>query len=74
MPAEDLLALDSPALLALVGQTQVAQPEVVFPAVIARLRQEPDRERQRQLLTSLLALITEEEWIQMVERTLELED
>ena len=74
MPAEDLLALDNPALLALVGQTQVAQPEVVFPAVVARLRQEPDRERQRQLLTSLLALITEEEWIQMVERTLELED
>jgi hypothetical protein len=74
MLAEDLLALDSPALLALVGQTQVAQPEAVFPAVVARLRQEPDRERQRQLLTSLLALITEEEWIHMVERALELED
>ena len=74
MPAEDLLALDSPALLALVGQTQVTQPEVVFPAVVARLRQEPDRERQRQLLTALLALITEEEWIYMVERALELED
>jgi len=74
MPAEDLLALDSPALLALVGQTQVAQPEAVFPVVVARLRQEPDRERQRQLLTALLALITEEEWIHMVERALELED
>ena len=73
-PAEDLLTLDSPALLALVGQTQVAQPEVVFPAVVARLRQEPDRERQRQLLTALLALITQEEWIHMVERALELED
>ena len=74
MPAEDLLALGNPALLALVGQTQVVQPEVVFPAVVARLRQEPDRERQRQLLTALLALITEEEWIHMVERALELED
>src|SRR5712691_303819 len=74
MPAEDLLTLGRPALLALVGQTQVAQPEVVFPAVVARLRQEPDRERQRQLLTALLALITEEEWIHMVERALELED
>ena len=74
MPAEDLLALGRPALLALVGQTQVAQPEVVFPAVVARLRQEPDRERQRQLLTALLALITQEEWIHMVERALELED
>ena len=74
MPAEDLLTLGNPALLALVGQTQVAQPEVVFPAVVARLRQEPDRERQRQLLTALLALITEEEWIHMVERALELED
>lgn len=74
MSAEDLLTLDRPALLALVGQTQVAQPEVVFPTVVARLRQEPDRERQRQLLTALLALITEEEWIHMVERALELED
>jgi hypothetical protein len=74
MPAEDLLALDSPALLALVGQTQVAQPEVLFPAVVARLRQEQDRERQHQLLTALLALITQEEWIHMVERALELED
>src|SRR5262249_40901997 len=74
MPAEDLLTLDRPALLALVGQTQVAQPEVVFPAVVARLRQEPDTERQHQLLAALLALITEEEWIQMVERALELED
>src|SRR4029450_7064756 len=71
---EYLLTLDSPALLALVGQTQVAQPEVVFPAVVARLRQESDRERQHQLLTTLLALITEEEWIRMVERALELED
>jgi hypothetical protein len=74
MPAEDLLKLGRPALLALVGQTQVTQPEVVFPAVVARLRQEPDRERQHQLLTTLLALITEEEWIHMVERALELED
>src|SRR6266581_2130632 len=74
MPAEDLRALDSSALLALVGQTQVAQPEVVFPAVVARLRQESDRERQSQLLTALLGLITEEEWIHMVERALELED
>ena len=56
-----LLALGSQALLALVGQTQVAQPEAVFPAVVARLRQESERERQRQLLTALLALITEEE-------------
>ena len=74
MPAEDLLTLGCPALLALVGQTQVVQPEAVFPAVVARLRQEPDRERQHQLLTTLLALITEEEWIHMVERALELED
>ena len=47
---------------------------MVFLAVVVRLRQEPDRERQHQLLTSLLALITEEEWIHMVERALELED
>jgi predicted transposase YdaD len=71
MPAEELLALETPALLALVGQTRIDQPAVVLPAVVARLRSVPDAERRGRLLTALLALLPEEEMIAMVERLLE---
>jgi predicted transposase YdaD len=71
MPAEELLALETPALLALVGQTRIDQPAVVLPAVVARLRRVPDAERRGRLLTALLALLPEEEMIAMVERILE---
>ena len=71
MPAEELLGLETPALLALVGQTRIDQPAVVLPAVVARLRRVPDAERRGRLLTALLALLPEEEMIAMVERLLE---
>ena len=71
MSAEDLLALDQPALLALVGQTRLERPAVVLPAVVARLRQVPDAEVRARLLTALLALIPQEEIVTMVEKLLE---
>jgi hypothetical protein len=71
MPAEDLLALDQPVLLALVGQTRLDQPAVVLPAVVARLRQAPDAEARGRLLTALLALLPQEEIVAMVEKLLE---
>jgi predicted transposase YdaD len=71
MPAEDLLALDQPVLLALVGQTRLDQPAVVLPAVVARLRQVPDAEARGRLLTALLALLPQEEIVAMVEKLLE---
>src|SRR5262249_42250920 len=71
MPAEALLALDQPALLALVGQTRLDRPAVVLPAVVARLRQVPDAEARERLLTALLALLPQEEIIAMVEKLLE---
>jgi predicted transposase YdaD len=71
MPAEELLALETPPLLVLVGQTRIDQPAVVLPAVVARLRRVPDAERRGRLLTALLALLPEEEMIAMVERLLE---
>jgi predicted transposase YdaD len=71
MPADELLALESPPLLPLVGQTRIDQPAVVLPAVVARLRRVPDAERRGRLLTALLALLPEEEMIGMVERLLE---
>jgi predicted transposase YdaD len=71
MAAEDLLALDQPALLALVGQTRLDRPAVVLPAVVARLRQVPDVEARGRLLTGLLTLLPQEEMIAMVEKLLE---
>ncbi len=71
LPAEDLLALDRPALLALVGQTRITQPEIILPAVVTRLRSEPDLDIRSRLIASLLALMPEEEMIQMVENLIE---
>jgi predicted transposase YdaD len=71
MPAEDLLALDQPALLPLVGQTRLNSPVVVLPAVVARLRQVPDPEARGRLLTALLALLPHEDIVTMVEKLLE---
>jgi predicted transposase YdaD len=70
LPAETLLAVGQPAILALVGQTHMAQPEVVLPEVVRRLRQVPDVEQRGWLLTTLLALLEDEEVITMVERLL----
>ena len=61
MSAEELLAVGRPALLALVGQTQLATPEVVLPEVVTRLRNLLDAEARDRLLAALLALIPEAE-------------
>ena len=74
MRAEELLAVGRPALLALIGQTQMETPETVLPEVVARLQSVPDPERRGRLLTALTALIPEEEIIAMVERLIDREE
>jgi predicted transposase YdaD len=74
MHAEELLAVGRPALLALVGQTQMESPETVLPDVVARLRNVPDPERRGRLLAALTALIPEEAMIAMVERLIDREE
>jgi hypothetical protein len=74
MPAEELLATEPLAPLVLVGQTQMAQPEVILPTVITRLRQVTAPELRNRLFTALLALLPAEEMITMVERLLEDDD
>jgi predicted transposase YdaD len=71
MPAEELLTMGRPALLALVGQTRIDRPEVLLPQVVARMRSVPDAEMRGRLLTTLVALISQEEMTAMVERLLE---
>ena len=73
MPAEELLATTSVAPLALVGQTQIARPEVILPTVVTRLRHVTDLELRSRLFTALVALLPAEEMITMVE-VLEHED
>jgi hypothetical protein len=46
MSAESLLALHRAALMPLVGQTRITQPQEVLPRVVARIKQEPDAERR----------------------------
>src|SRR6266446_8643979 len=72
--AEELLAVGRPALLALVGQTQIETPETVLPEVVARMQSIPDTEMRGRLLAALTALIPEEEMIAMVERLIDREE
>jgi predicted transposase YdaD len=74
MEADELLELDRPALLPLVGQTHMDQPAQVLPQVVARLRKVPDREARGRLFTELLALITDEEVLAMTEQLVEREE
>jgi len=71
MQAEDLVAMGRPALLALVGQTHIERPEVLLPQVITHIRSVSDVEMRGRLLIALVALISQEEIIAMVERLLE---
>ena len=71
MQAEELVAVGRPALLALVGQTHIQTPEVLLPQVVAYIRNVSDVEMRGRLLTALVALISQEEIITMVERLLE---
>jgi hypothetical protein len=71
MQAEELVAVGRPALLSLVGQTHIEAPEVLLPQVVAQMRNVSDVEMRGRLLTALVALISQEEMIAMVERLLE---
>ena len=71
MPAEELVAVGRPALLALVGQTHIERPDVLLPQIVTHIRNVSDAEMRGRLLTALVALISQEEMIAMVERLLE---
>ena len=71
MQAEALMAARQVAPLALLGQTHIAQPEVILPAVVTRIRRVADDALRSHILTALLALLPDEEMVSMVERLLE---
>jgi hypothetical protein len=72
--AEELMAARQVAPLALLGQTQIAQPEVILPEVVNRMRRVADEALRSHLLAALVALLPDEEMISMVDRLLEEED
>lgn len=71
MRAEELLALGQPALLALIGQTRIEEPERVLPQVVATIRQRPDEGERVRLLAALTSLMRDEEVLKMVEKLVE---
>jgi len=68
MKAERLLRLKRPALLALIGQTQINNPNKLLPKVVRRLRAVVDDEMRGRLFTALLALMNDKEMIDMIEK------
>jgi hypothetical protein len=57
MPAEELMAARQIAPLALPGQTQIARPEVVLPAVVTHIRSVADVALRDHILAALVALL-----------------
>ena len=72
--AETLLALGEPALLPLIGQTQLTHPEEVLPRALAEIEQVEDEESRRRLLAGLVSLISEQEVLEMVEKMIDAGD
>lgn len=71
MRAEELLALNRPALLALIGQTRIEEPERLLPQVVATIRQTPNEGDRIRLLAALTSLMRDEEVLKMAERLVE---
>jgi len=74
MRAEELLALDRPALLTLIGQTRIDEPTRVLPQVVTAIGQVADDEERAGLLAAFTSLLRDEEVIEMAERLMEAMD
>jgi predicted transposase YdaD len=71
MKAEDLLALNRPPLLALIGQTVIDSPAETLPKVLNRIKSVADETVRQRLLADMVALISDQEIISMVEKLIE---
>jgi hypothetical protein len=71
MRAEEILALNRPALLPLIGQTQITNPSELLPRVVENLKIIEDPEIQARLFTALVALMSDKEITAMVEKLIE---
>lgn len=71
MTAQELLVLNRPALLPLVGQTQIDNPDEIVLKVVEQLSAVVNTGLRHQLFAGLLALVSDEEIIGMIEKLLE---
>ena len=74
MKAEELVEMDKPSLLGLIGQTQITEPETLLPKVVEMVKTLPKFEMQKRLFTEMLSLIEDDEVLNMLERLTEKED
>ncbi len=68
LDGEEFLKLERPALLALIGQTRIRQPEQTIPQAVGRIIHETSGEQREQLLAELLLLCSDEEIATMAEQ------
>ncbi|WP_423225194.1 hypothetical protein [Candidatus Amarolinea aalborgensis] len=73
LEADAVLQMDKPALLALVGQMRLTEPERIVPMVLGRIQAVPDGEQRSELLTALINLIGDEGVLKMIERMIDME-
>ncbi len=66
-PAESLLALDRVGIIPLTALMDIQEPEKTLPEIAQRIRVEPSKEKRVSLFTSLLALMSDEEHIRMLD-------
>jgi predicted transposase YdaD len=71
LPAERVLQTGRPALIGLIGLTQITEPQTILPQAVNAIRQLPDPHERAQLLTSLVALMPDKELTKMAEQLLE---
>jgi hypothetical protein len=71
LKAAELFAFNRLGLLVLVGQTQIDNPPEILPRVIQELKSVPDDAMRQRLLADLVALISDQEIINMVEKLIE---
>jgi len=74
MNAQELIDVGKPALLGLIGQTQITEPEVLLPKVVSMVKTVPDAEMQKRLLSETMLLINDEEILTMLENLIEADE
>jgi F0F1-type ATP synthase membrane subunit b/b' len=73
-PAESLLNLGKPGIIPLTGLMSIQKPETTLPQIAAEVKSEPDEEKRGILFSSLLALLSDEEQLKMMEQLLEADE
>ena len=69
--AESLLTIDRHGIIPLIGLTNIQQPSTILSQAVAHIRAVEDEAKRQLLFASLLALMSDEEHIAMIEKLVE---